>query len=114
LIRPLGDRVLLRSIEPITKTASGIILPEIAQEKTNRGVVVAVGNGKPSEMTGRPVPIDLEAGDEVLYSKYAGTVVESDGVEYIVVQSGDVIAVWAEGDDARVVAEATDLALGAS
>lgn len=113
MIRPLGDRVLLQPIEPLTMTASGIYLPEIAQEKTNRGVVIAVGNGKPSEMTGRPTPIDLEAGDEVLYSKYAGTVVESGGAEYIVVRIDDVIAAWDGSEEPKVVAESSDLALAA-
>ena len=86
-VRPLADRVLVKVDKVETKTASGIIIPDTAKEKPQRGKVVAVGNGtKDEEMI-------LKAGDEVLYGKYAGTEIENDGEKYLMMRQSDVLAV---------------------
>ena len=86
-IKPLADRVLVLPAQAEEKTASGIIIPDTAKEKPQRGKVVAVGNGtKDEEMI-------LKAGDEVLYGKYAGTEIENDGEKYLMMRQSDVLAV---------------------
>ncbi|HOV93784.1 MAG TPA: co-chaperone GroES [Spirochaetales bacterium] len=84
-VKPLGDRVLIKIKESETKTASGIIIPQTAQEKTQTGVVVAVGTDKDA--------IKVKAGDEVMYDKYAGTQIKIDGVEHLIVKMSDILAV---------------------
>lgn len=86
-VRPLGDRILIKIKESETKTASGIIIPQTAQEKTQTGVVVAVGTD--SDV------IKVKVGDEVMYDKYAGTQIKIDGVEHLIVKMSDVLAVLA-------------------
>lgn len=86
-VRPLGDRVLIKIKESETKTAGGIIIPQTAQEKTQTGVVVAVG-------TDADV-IKVKAGEEVMYDKYAGTQIKIEGVEYLIVKMADILAVLA-------------------
>ena len=86
-IQPLADRVLVKAAAAETQTASGIIIPDSAKEKTLRGEVLAVGNGtKDEEMV-------LKAGDQVLYGKYAGTELELDGEKYLIMRQSDVLAV---------------------
>ncbi len=102
MIRPLGDRVVVRPIDPLTVTRSGIILPDVAQEKHHRGVVLAVGPGARAEMTGRFTAPDVEIGDEVLYSKYGGTEVDLGGEQLLVVRCDDLIGVL-EADVPRVL-----------
>jgi chaperonin GroES len=86
-IRPLGDRVLVEPIEEKEQTVGGIIIPDTAKEKPQRGQVVAVGKGtKDHEMT-------LKVGDHVLYGKYSGTEVEIDGVKYMIMKESDVYAI---------------------
>ena len=86
-IKPLADRVVIEPAVAETTTASGIIIPDTAKEKPQRGKVVAVGNGtKDEEMI-------LKAGDEVLYGKYAGTEIENDGEKYLMMRQSDVLAV---------------------
>lgn len=84
-VKPLGDRVLVKIKESETKTAGGIIIPQTAQEKTQTGVVVAVG-------TDADV-IKVKAGDEVMYDKYAGTQIKLDGAEHLIVKMSDILAV---------------------
>jgi chaperonin GroES len=91
-VRPLGDRALIRPAAPEKVTAGGIVIPEAAQEKTQRGEVLAVGLGAVNE-DGSRIPLDVAEGDEVLVSKYGGTEIEIDGEELLVVREGDVIAV---------------------
>jgi chaperonin GroES len=88
-VKPLGDRILVKIKESETKTAGGIIIPQTAQEKTQTGVVVAVGTGTEKE------PITVKAGDEVMYDKYAGTQIKIDGTEHLIVKMSDVLAVLA-------------------
>ncbi len=86
-IRPLGDRVLLKQAKAETKTASGIIIPETAQEKTQTATVEAVGPGTDEDK------ITVKVGEKVMYDKYAGTQVKIDGEDYLIVKNSDIIAV---------------------
>jgi chaperonin GroES len=86
-IKPIGDRVVVEAAPAETKTASGIYIPETAQEKPQKGTVVAVGNGKVDE------PLTVKVGDQVLYGKYAGTEITYDGKEYLIMRETDIYAV---------------------
>ena len=90
--RPLHDRVLLRRVEQEQKTAGGIIIPDTAQEKPMEGEIVAVGNGTRDE-SGNVVPLDVKAGDKVLFSKWSGTEVTIDGEDLLVMKESDVMGV---------------------
>ena len=86
-IRPLADRVLIKPAEAEQKTASGIIIPDTAKEKPQRGEVIAVGKGtKDCEMT-------VKVGDQVLYGKYSGTEIHVDGVDYMIMKESDIYAI---------------------
>lgn len=86
-LKPLADRVLVEPSEAETKTASGIIIPDTAQEKPQQGVVVAVGAGKPDE------PMTVKVGDVVLYGKYGGTEIRHEGKDYLIMRESDIYAV---------------------
>lgn len=86
-LRPLADRVLVEPSAAETKTASGIIIPDTAQEKPQQGVVVAVGNGKVDE------PMTVKVGDTVLYGKYGGTEIKHNGKDYLIMREADIFAV---------------------
>ncbi len=86
-IKPLADRVLVEPAAAEEKTASGIIIPDTAKEKPQRGSVIAVGNGKPDE------PITVKVGDSVLYGKYAGTEITVEGKEYLIMRESDIFAI---------------------
>jgi chaperonin GroES len=90
-LKPLGDRLIVRAIEEEQTTASGIVLPDTAKEKPQKGKVVAVGDGI-NEDTGKRTPLDVAEGDEVLYSKYGGTEIKVDGEELLVLRESDVLA----------------------
>ena len=91
-LKPLHDRVLVRRIEEDEKTAGGIILPDTAKEKPMQGEVIAVGNGKVQE-NGEQRPLDVKAGDKVLFGKYSGTEVKVDGEELLVMREDDIMGV---------------------
>jgi chaperonin GroES len=92
-LKPLGDRVIVKAVEEEETTASGIVLPDTAKEKPQRGKVLAVGDGKVNEDTGKRTPLDVKEGDEVLYSKYGGTEINVDGEDLIVLrESQDILA----------------------
>jgi chaperonin GroES len=91
-LKPLGDRLIVQAVEEEETTASGIVLPDTAKEKPQRGKVLAVGEGKINEDTGKRVPLDVAEGDEVLYSKYGGTEITVDGDELLVLRESDVLA----------------------
>src|SRR5881398_1597286 len=91
-LKPLGDRVIVQAIEEEATTASGIVLPDTAQEKPQKGKVLAVGDGKINEETGKRTPLDVAEGDEVLYSKYGGTEINVEGDELLVLRESDVLA----------------------
>lgn len=92
--RPLHDRVLVRRIEADSKTAGGIIIPDSAQEKPMEGEVVAVGNGHVND-NGEVRPLDVKAGDKIIFSKWAGTEVTINGEELMVMKESDIIGVVA-------------------
>jgi chaperonin GroES len=89
-LKPLGDRIVIRQIEAQDVTASGIVLPDTAQEKPQRGEVLAVGEGRYED--GVRQPLDLVVGDEVIYSKYGGTEIEIDGEDLLILRESDVLA----------------------
>ncbi len=92
--RPLGDRVLVEPLPAETKTKAGIIIPDTASEKPTRGTVVAVGPGRRNE-EGRLLPMDVAAGDIVLYGKWSGTEVKISGKEYVILKETDIFGVEA-------------------
>jgi chaperonin GroES len=91
-LKPLGDRLIVRAIEAEETTASGIVLPDTAKEKPQKGKVLAVGDGKVNEDTGKRTPLDVAEGDEVLYSKYGGTEIIVEGEDLLVLRESDVLA----------------------
>jgi len=90
-LKPLGDRLIVKAVEDEETTASGIVLPDTAKEKPQRGKVLAAGDGKVTD-DGKRVPLDVSEGDEVLYSKYGGTDITVDGEELLVLRESDVLA----------------------
>ena len=91
-LKPLGDRVIVQALEEEETTASGIVLPDTAKEKPQRGKVVAVGEGKWDEDGEKRIPLDVGEGDEVLYSKYGGTEITVEGDDLLVLRESDVLA----------------------
>lgn len=91
-IKPLADRVVVEPAAAEEKTASGIIIPDTAKEKPSEGKVVAVGGGKLKE-DGTVQPLDVKKGDRILFSKYAGTEINVDGEEHIIIREDDVLGV---------------------
>jgi chaperonin GroES len=91
-LKPLGDRVIVKAIEEDETTASGIVLPDTAKEKPQRGKVVAAGEGKWDEDGEKRIPLDVAEGDEVLYSKYGGTEINVEGDDLLVLRESDVLA----------------------
>jgi len=91
-IRPLQDRIIVERLEEENKTASGLIIPDTAKEKPQKGQVVAAGKGKVAE-DGKVMPLDLKVGDKVLFGKYAGTEIKIDGKEYLIMREDDVLGV---------------------
>ena len=91
-IKPLADRVLVEPLEAETKTASGIIIPDTAKEKPQKGKVVAAGEGRVND-DGKTISLSVKNGDEVIYSKYAGTEYSEGGKEYLIVRESDILAI---------------------
>src|SRR5438093_2069447 len=89
-LQPLGDRLIVEVFEEEEQTVSGIVLPDTAREKPQRGRVLAVGPGERSERTGELIPMDVAAGDEVIFSKYGGTEVKVAFDEVLVLRQSDV------------------------
>jgi chaperonin GroES len=90
-LKPLGDRLIVRAIEEEETTASGLVLPDTAKEKPQKGKVLATGDGRLDD-DGKRVPLDVSDGDEVLYSKYGGTEIKVDGEDLLVLRESDVLA----------------------
>ena len=90
-LRPLGDRIVIKTVEREEMTKSGIVLPDTAKEKPQEGEVLAVGPGRFED--GQRLPLDLKVGDKVIYSKYGGTEVKYNGEEYLILSARDVLAV---------------------
>lgn len=92
MLKPLGDRIVIELVETEEKTASGIVLPDTAKEKPQEGKVVAVGTGRVLD-SGERVALEVNVGDRIIFSKYAGTEVKYDGKEYLVLRESDILAV---------------------
>jgi chaperonin GroES len=92
-IKPLEDRILVQSLEAEQTTASGLVIPDTAKEKPQEGKVVAVGPGRFDEHGEKRIPLDVNVGDVVIYSKYGGTEVKYNGVEYLLLGARDILAI---------------------
>ncbi len=91
-LRPLSDRILVERVEEDEKTKGGIIIPDTAKEKPAEGKIVATGNGRMGE-DGKLLPMDVKVGDRILFSKYGGTDVKIDGIDYLILRQDDVLGV---------------------
>ena len=91
-VQPLGDRILVEVLEAKDKTKGGIVLPETAKEKPQEAKVIAVGKGKVSE-DGKDIPLEVKAGDKILFGKYTGTEIIVDEKEYLILKEEDVLAI---------------------
>jgi chaperonin GroES len=91
-LKPLGDRLIVKAVEEEETTASGIVLPDTAKEKPQKGKVLAVGDGKWDEDGEKRIPLDVSEGDEILYSKYGGTEITVEDDELLVLRESDVLA----------------------
>jgi len=91
-IRPLGDRVLVKPLEKEKQERGGLIIPDTAKEKPQEGEIIAAGKGKTSD-DGKLIPMDVKAGDKILYGKYSGTEIKIDGDEYLIMHQDDILGV---------------------
>jgi chaperonin GroES len=91
-LRPLQDRILVQRVEEETTTKGGIIIPDTAKEKPAEGKVISVGKGKTAD-DGKKVPLEIKAGDRILFGKYSGTEVKVEGEEYLIMREDDVLGV---------------------
>jgi chaperonin GroES len=91
-LQPLEDRIVVRPSEAEEKTASGLVIPDTAKEKPQQGTVLAVGPGRRSEQSGELIPLDIVAGDTVVYSKYGGMEIAVEGEDLLILTSRDVLA----------------------
>src|SRR4029077_13776318 len=91
-LKPLGDRVLVKAVEKKDEIRSGIIIPETAKEKPQEGEIIAVGKGKVTE-DGKVLPMDVKAGDRILYGKYSGTEIKIEGQEYLIMHQEDILGI---------------------
>ena len=98
--RPLHDRIVVERLDAEAKSAGGIIIPDTAQEKPSQGKVVAVGPGGRDE-AGKLIPIDLKAGDRVLFGKWSGTEVKIDGHDYLIMKESDIMGVLTDVETSR-------------
>jgi chaperonin GroES len=92
-LKPLGDRLIVKPLDEEETTASGIVLPDTAKEKPQKGSVLAVGDGRWDDDGEKRIPLDVSEGDTVLYSKYGGTEVKVEGDDLLVLRESDVLAV---------------------
>ncbi|HEX8103114.1 MAG TPA: co-chaperone GroES [Solirubrobacteraceae bacterium] len=91
-LKPLGDRLIVKALDEEQTTASGLVLPDTAKEKPQKGKVIAVGDGRYDDDGEKRIPLDVSEGDEVLYSKYGGTEIKVDGEDLLVLRESDVLA----------------------
>ncbi|MGH3314552.1 MAG: co-chaperone GroES [Nocardioidaceae bacterium] len=92
-IKPLEDRIVVKTLEAEQTTASGLVIPDTAKEKPQEGEVLAVGPGRFNDEGDQRIPLDVSVGDKVIYSKYGGTEVSVDGEDYLILSARDVLAV---------------------
>lgn len=95
-LRPLHDRILAKRVEEERKTKGGIVIPDTATEKPQEAVVVAVGGGKVTD-EGKTLPMEVAVGDRILFGKYAGSEIELDGEEHLILRQDDVLAILGSG-----------------
>ena len=95
-IRPLHDRVIIQRLEEGEQKVGGIIIPDTAKEKPQQGKVIAAGNGKTSD-DGKRIPLDVSAGDTILFGKYSGQEIKLDGEEYLIMREDEVLAIIESG-----------------
>ncbi len=95
-LKPLGDRVVVKVLESEERTKSGIVLPDTAKEKPQKGSIISVGTGRINEQTGERIPLDVRVGDTVIFAKYGGTEVKLEGEEYLILSERDILAVIEE------------------
>ncbi len=93
-LKPLGDRVIVEPSEGESKTPSGIVLPDSAKEKPQEGKIIAVGSGRVED--GKKIALEVKVGDKVIYSKYGGTEIKTNGVDYLILRESDVLAIIAK------------------
>ena len=91
-IRPLGDRILVKRIKEEEKTKGGIIIPDTAKEKPQEGKVVAVGKGKHDD-NGKLIPLEVKAGDKILFGKYSGSEIKLEGEEHLILREDDILGI---------------------
>ena len=91
-LQPLDDRIVVRPLESEETTASGLVIPDTAKEKPQQGEVLAVGPGRRADNTGELIPLDVQVGDRVVYSKYGGTEFTADGEDLLILTGRDVLA----------------------
>ena len=91
-LRPLGDRVVVKPLDREEVTKSGIVLPDTAKEKPQQGTVIAAGSGKTND-EGKRIPLDVTAGDTILFGKYSGTEIKLDGEDYLILREDEVLAI---------------------
>ena len=92
-LQPLEDRIVVRPADAEETTASGLVIPDTAKEKPQQGEVLAVGPGKRSDQSGEVIPLDIKVGDTVVYSKYGGTEITTDGEDVLILNGRDVLAI---------------------
>jgi chaperonin GroES len=92
-IKPLEDKILVQAGEAETTTASGLVIPDTAKEKPQEGTVIAVGPGRWDDAGSKRIPVDVQEGDTVIYSKYGGTEIKYNGEEYLILSARDILAV---------------------
>lgn len=91
-LKPLSDRVIVRPLEAEEKTAGGLFIPDSAKEKPQQGEIVAAGPGKVSD-DGKQIPMEVKVGDKVLYGKYSGTEISSEGEDFLIMRENDIFAI---------------------
>jgi chaperonin GroES len=96
-VRPLHDRIIIERIDEGEQKIGGIIIPDTAKEKPQQGKVIAAGNGKAKD-DGKRVPLDVKAGDVILFGKYSGQEIKLDGEEYLIMREDEVLAVLEDGE----------------
>lgn len=92
MLKPLGDRVIIELVEEVQKTASGIVLPDSAQEKPQEGKVIAIGSGRVDD-NGKKIALEVAEGNTIIFSKFAGTEVKYEGKEYLILRESDILAI---------------------
>jgi len=92
-LKPLGDKLIIKRDEAVSKTQSGIFLPESAKDKPKRGKVIAVGNGRLNEETGDYIPFTVKKGDSVIFTSYSGTEIKIDDEEYLIMTEEDILGI---------------------